>query len=67
LLPDHYHLSELSVLPAVDDNVTAGVEHQEQMGEVGQQVAPWGGKNYKHTVIVLTKGSCPFKNVIWSV
>ena len=36
----YWHLSELVVLPAVDDNVAAGVEHKEQVGEVGQDIAP---------------------------
>ena len=34
------YLSELVVLPAVDDNVAARVEHQEQVGEVGHQATP---------------------------
>ena len=34
------HLSELVVHPAVDANVAAGVQHQEQVGEVGYQATP---------------------------
>ena len=57
---EHYYPSELCVLPAVDDNITAGVEDQEQVGEVGQQVAPWGAKINKNTLIVITNGTLHF-------
>ena len=39
------HQAELVVLPAVDDDVSAGVENQEGVGEAGQQLGP--GKNYQ--------------------
>ena len=60
----YYYLSELCVLPAVYDNITAGVEEQEQVREVGQQVAPWGRKVNKNTLIVLTMGTLHFQNII---
>ena len=49
---EQHYLSELCVLPAVDDNITAGVEDQEQVGEVGQQVAPWGARINKQKTLI---------------
>ena len=57
---EQHYLSELCVLPAVNDNITAGVEDQEQVGEVGQQVAPQGAKINKNTLIVTTNGTLHF-------
>ena len=34
------HPSELVILPEVDDDIAAGIEHQEQMGEVGHNITP---------------------------
>jgi hypothetical protein len=32
--------AKLCILPAVDENVDAGVEHEEEVGAVGQDLAP---------------------------
>jgi hypothetical protein len=32
--------AELGVLPAVDEDVDTGVEHQEEVGAMGQDLAP---------------------------
>ena len=34
-------LPEHSVLPAVDQDVDAGVEHQEGVGDLYEQITPW--------------------------
>ena len=41
-----YDFSKLVVLPAIDDDVGTGVDHQHEVGDQGELDTPWGGLHW---------------------